>query len=172
MSTRLPIPRALFDTLETLHEEVAACVTSYLAATTISQAEKEYQLTREFLKSYAQSPDTYTSYRREVERLVQWSWLIRKKAIKEINRNDIRDYLAFIKEPPLSWIATQNNPRFELKEGLKIHNLTWRPFVVRVSKARRHRGETPEKSAYQLSDKSMQALFAGLSTYFSFLQQE
>lgn len=172
MSTRTPLPRALYDTLETMREETPACVQTYLAETNIAEAVKEYQLTREFLLSYAGSADTFTSYRREVERLLQWIWLIAKKPVKEINRNLIRDYLEFTNEPPLSWIATQNYPRFQLKEGLKINNLAWRPFVVRVSKVRRRQGEKPEKASYRLGTKSIQALFAGLSTYFSFLQQE
>lgn len=172
MSIRNPIPRALYDTLKTVHDETPSCVTKYLTATNIPEALKEYQLTREFLLSYAGSPDTFISYRREVERFLQWTWLIAKKSLTKINRNDIRDYLEFANQPPLSWIATQNYPRFQLKQGLKIHNVAWRPFVVRVSKVRRRQGEMPEKDSYQLGTKSVQALFAGLSTYFSFLQQE
>ncbi len=172
MATRNPIPRALYDTLETMRDELPACVQNYLAALNIPEIQKEYQLTREFLLSYAGSPDTFTAYRREVERLLQWSWLIAKKPLKAVNRNDIRDFLEFATQPPLGWITTQNYSRFQLKEGLKIHNLSWRPFVVRVSKVRRRRGETPNKDCYQLGTKSIQALMAGLSTYFSFLQQE
>jgi site-specific recombinase XerD len=172
MSNRVPIPRALFDTLEAITEPSASCINEYLISARIPEAEKEYQLTREFLISYRGSADTYVSYRREVERILHWSWLIAKKPLKLLTRNDIRDYLTFIQKPPLSWIATQNSPRFQLKEGIKVHNPAWRPFVVRVSKVRRRNGETPDKSIYQLGNKSLQALFAGLSTYFSFLQQE
>ena len=148
------------------------CRQKYLIATNITQAEKEYQLTREFLLSYAGSPDTFTSYRREVERLLQWMWLIAKKPLQEINRNLIRDFLELRMTLPLPGYATENYPRFQVKEGQKIHNPAWRPFVVRVSKVRRRQGEIPEKASYRLGTKSIQALFAGLSTYFSFLQQE
>lgn len=172
MAKHHPTPRALFDTLENINDDTPPCVTDYLASLKIPEVNKEYQLTQEFLLSYVGSADTFTSYRREVERLLQWAWLIAKKSIKDITRNDIRDYLEFVSQPPLSWITTQNHPRFQLKEGLRIHHPKWRPFVVRVNKVRRRQGETPEKNNYQLGNKSLQALFAGLSTYFSFLQQE
>lgn len=172
MAKSPPLPRALFDTLDTISEETPPCVNDYLKNINIPEAQKEYELTQEFLESYRGSEDTFTSYRREVERLLQWAWLITKKPLKEITRNDIRDYLEFVNQPPLSWIATQNYPRFQLQAGLKVHNAAWRPFVVRVSKVRRRQGITPEKNSYQLGNKSLQALFAGLSTYFTFLQQE
>ena len=38
----------------------------------------------EFLKSYTNSKDTLQSYRREVERLLHWSWLVCKKPLKEL----------------------------------------------------------------------------------------
>lgn len=172
MSKSTPLPRALFDTLETFSEEKPACVHEYLTHLQIPEAQQEYELTQEFLNSYRGSEDTFTSYRREVERLLQWAWLIAKKPLKTITRNDIRDYLEFVNQPPLSWITTQNYSRFQVKDGLKTHNTAWRPFVARTSKVRRRQGITPEKNSYQLGNKSLQALFAGLSTYFTFLQQE
>lgn len=172
MSNKHPTPKAFFDTLETISEPMAACSEKYLHSLNIPNIEQEYHLSREFLASYTGSLDTFTSYRREVERLLQWSWLIAKKPLKELTRHDIRDYLEFSNQPPLSWIATQNYPRFCLKEGLKIHNPAWRPFVVRVKKVEKRLGNTPDKQNYQLANKSIQALLSGLSTYFSFLVQE
>lgn len=48
----------------------------------------------------------------------------------------------------------------------------WRPFVVRISKIARRHGKQPDKSAYQLSNKSLEAVFATLSSLYTFLQQE
>lgn len=172
MSKRIPIPCAIFDTVETIGEDLPNCVIDYLSILKIPEAMREYHLTQQFLASYAGSADTYTSYRREVERLLQWSWLIAKKPVVALNRNDIREYLDFSHSPPLSWIALQNFPRFKRSEGIKIQNKAWRPFVVRINKAKRRLGELPQKEDYQLASKSIQALFAGLSTYFNFLQQE
>lgn len=165
-------PKPLFDTIETVDEPPNPEVINYLKALNIDHVEKEYELTREFLRSYAGSADTFNSYRREVERFLQWSWVLLKKPLKEINRNDIRLFLEFIQDPPLNWIATQNASRFIDANGLRVINPAWRPFVVRISKAQHKEGKKPDKQAYQLTNKSVQALFAGLSTYFTFLQQE
>ncbi|OAI46812.1 hypothetical protein AYO45_06145, partial [Gammaproteobacteria bacterium SCGC AG-212-F23] len=43
---------------------------------------------------------------------------------------------------------------------------------VRVSKIARQHGKTAKKSDYQLSNKSIEAIFATLSSLFTFLQQE
>lgn len=173
MSTKLPIPRALFDTMANINEPVYDCIQNFLATVDVKAVQQEYEYTKQFLKSYTGSQDTFTSYRREVERLLQWCWLIVKKPVIELNRNDIRDYLDFVHKPPQSWIADQNFTRFiTSKDGTKAHNISWRPFVVRLTKAQRMNGNLPDKSRYKLSNKSIEALFAGLSTYFTFLQQE
>jgi site-specific recombinase XerD len=165
----LPLP--LFDTLEYL-TDTPPCVADYLA-TLNSAAEQEYRLCLEFLKSYANSEDTFTAYRREVERLLQWAWLISKKSVKDLSRNDIRDYLAFVNDPPKTWISTKTVRRFMLNEnGLREANTAWRPFVVKISKNARRIGKLPSKTSYQLSNKSIEAIFATLSSFFTFLQQE
>lgn len=161
----------LFDTLENI-SDTSPYIVTYLESLNIPGIFKEYQLSLEFLKSYANSPDTFSSYRRETERLLQWAWLICKKPIKEINRNDIRDFLQFISDPPKHWIGTQTVKRFLDANGERRANPDWRPFVVKVSKAARNLGKTPQKSAYQLSNKSMEAIFGILSSFYCYLQQE
>lgn len=165
------LPTPLFDTLENL-EVVNAVILNYLNSLLIPNAEKEYSLTREFLLSYGGSQDTFNSYRREVERFLQWSWLIAKKSLITIDRNDVRSYLEFIQNPPLHWIATTYAKRFITTNNRRIPNPQWRPFVARLSKALHKKGYRPDTSNYQLTHKSIQALFAGLSTFFTFLQQE
>ena len=181
MGKRLIIPKPLFDTLENLTEGIPLCVPTYIKDTvlnkikpqSINAIEKEIDLTREFLLSYGGSADTYNAYRREIERLLHWSWLIQKKPIKELNRNDIRDYLEFSNNPPLTWITTKNISRFiNCAEGYRTHNPKWRPYVTRPTKAQRLAGKLPKKEKHQLSNNSIQALFSILSTYFTYLQQE
>lgn len=166
----IPIP--LFDTLETIDLPINENILSYLRTLEVPHTEEEYNHTREFLRSYAGSLDTFNSYRREAERILQWTWLIVKKPLKELNRNDIRLYLEFIKDPPFHWIALKNVSRFINYQGLRVANPDWRPFVARISKALYKDGKEPDKKEYQLNQKSIQALFAGLSTFFTFLQQE
>jgi integrase len=81
-------------------------------------------------------------------------------------------FLEFVQEPPLHWIATQNSPRFIDANGQRLPNPSWRPFVARIAKPLSREGKKADKLDYQLTNKSIQALFAGLSTYFTFLQQE
>lgn len=166
------IPKPLFDTIEALDEEINPVILDYLNRLNTEQIQQEYALTLEFLRSYAGSLDTFNAYRREVERFLQWSWLVCKKSIKAIDRNDIRLFLEFIQKPPRDWIATKNVTRFIDREGLRQQNPAWRPFVVRISKALHKQGVKPDTDEYELTNKSIQALFAVLSTYFTFLQQE
>jgi len=103
---------------------------------------------------------------------LHWCWLISKKIIKNIDRNDIKHYFDFSQQPLLTWITTKNIQRFIIKDGTKIHNTGWRPFVVRISKAKHKQGNIPDKNDYSLSNNSIAALIAVLSTFFTFLQQE
>jgi site-specific recombinase XerD len=167
-----PIPAPIFDTLDNL-SNIPESVHEQLRSLSIKEAPHEFKLCLEFLKSYGNSLDTFTAYRREAERLLHWAWLICKKPLKEITRNEIRDYLQFVAAPPKSWISTKNVDRFVSDgQGLRRSNTEWRPFVVRTSKINRLHGKLPEKADYQLSNKSIEAIFAALSSLFSFLQQE
>ena len=105
---------------------------------------------------------------------MQWAWSICKKNLKSISRNDIRDYLQFVNEPPKAWIGTKTVARFIFNNetGFREANPDWRPFVVKISKNARRLGKLPTKISYQLSNKSIEAIFAGLSSLFTFLQQE
>ncbi len=166
------MPYPLFDTLENL-SDTPASIAEQISSLNLPDIEHEYRLCLEFLKSYANSKDTFTAYRREIERLLQWAWLICKKPLKNITRNDIRDYLQFINEPPKNWIGTKTVSRFvNDASGLRQPNKEWRPFVVKISKNARRLGKLPSKTNYQLSNKSIEAIFAGLSSLFTFLQQE
>lgn len=172
MSNTYLQPHPLFDTLENI-TEIPEVVREYLQKTSLSFAEKEFTVCLEFLKSYANSADTFTAYRREVERVLHWAWLVCKKSLKDITRNDIRDYLEFVNTPPKNWMGTKTVSRFTINDvGLRVANPEWRPFVVKVSKIAKRLGKEPEKSAYQLSNKSIAAIFATLSSLFTFLQQE
>jgi site-specific recombinase XerD len=168
----IPIPRPFFDTLENLEED-STSVFHYIQTLDIPAASQEFKLCLEFLKSYAKSKDTFTSYRRETERLLHWAWLIAKKSIKEVTRNDIRDYLSFIQQPPKQWLGTKVTSRFvQDVNGLRQVNPDWRPFVAKISKIARKHGKLPNKNNYQLSNKSIEAIFAVLSSLFTYLQQE
>ena len=171
--TQLPQqPKPLFEMLDNINE-IPDSVLQYIESLAIAEASIEHKHCTEFLKSYSNSKDTFSSYRREVERLLQWAWLIPKKPLKTITRNDIRDYLQFVSAPPKQWIGTKIVNRFTLSaDGLRIANPAWRPFVVKISKVARKHGKSLNKSSYQLSSKSIEAIFGVLSSLFTYLQQE
>lgn len=172
MTQPLPAPQPIFDTLDNLGQ-FATHVDTWVESLALSDAQKELQLITEFLKSYANSKDTFTAYRREVERLLHWAWVIVKKPLKALTRNDIRDYLGFIQSPPANWLGTRIVDRFlNDANGMRIPNPAWRPFVVKVSKAARRHGKEPDKADYTLSNKSIEAIFAILGSLFTYLQQE
>src|SRR5580698_11417801 len=82
-----------------------------------SRFQNDFNYTLGFLKSYTGSQGTFNSYRRETERLLQWSWLIKNKTIDELKRDDIEQYIHFCQNPPKSWISLKKVPRFIEKEG-------------------------------------------------------
>ncbi|MEE3210062.1 MAG: site-specific integrase, partial [Pseudomonadota bacterium] len=118
-----------------------------------------------FLQAYNGSTATFNSYRRETERLLQWCWTIQKKSLGELTRQDLEAYVHFCQNPPKAWTESVQAPRFLSKNGERTINPTWRPFVSKPDKL----GNIPSMA---LSQKSLQSLFAVLSTYFNFLIQE
>lgn len=118
-----------------------------------------------FLMAYNGSTATFNGYRREVEKLLQWCWLIRDLNLPDLKRQDLEDYIAFCQDPPASWTGTAQVPRYKNREGERQPNPAWRPFVSKPDKL----GRSPSLA---LSQKSMQALFAVLSTFFNYLVQE
>ena len=158
----IPSPKPLLDTLAYLMEEPSAPLQHYLRQLDNLPAQSDYALAKQFVLSYMGSLDTFNSYRREVERLLQWAWLIAKKSITVLTREDITEYVIFVKKPPASWIARKTVARFIDKDGERHFNPQWRPFVQR----------DPRAKYYALSNKSLHVLFATLNTFYTFLQQE
>ena len=125
-----------------------------------------------FLHSYNGSQATFNSYRREIERLLQWAWYIQQKTLPELRRLDIEEYLEFCQQPPLAWIGTKQVARFNNNQGQRIASADWRPFVSQISKIESQLGRSPDPKHFKLSQKSLQAVFSVLSTFFNYLLQE
>lgn len=123
----------------------------------------------DFLKQYDNNQATFDAYRREVERLLQWAWLIAKKSIFDLKREDIQTYLEFCLSPPKSWIGTKRVARYIERDGARIPNPKWRPFVATVSKPDFKKGQRPDKNNYHLSQKSLREIFTVLSSFYNYL---
>lgn len=125
---------------------------------------QEFEYAYKFLWSYDGSHATFNSYRRELERFLQWSWFIQEQSILTLRREHIESYIKFCKKPPSSWIASQQHSRFILTKGCRIPNTHWRPFVNQASKN--------GTQGFEISQASIRALFSILSSFYSYLTQE
>lgn len=172
--THFPIP--LFDSLEYLQESVdkqIIFIKSQLAnKTIINNALKDYQHAYDFLHAYRGSAETFKSYRREIERLLQWAWFVQGKSLQELRRNDLELFLEFCQTPPKHWIGVKHVSRFVEKDGLRLANPLWRPFVAAISKKAHRDGQVPNVKSYLLSQSALQAIFAILSSFYNYLEQE
>lgn len=135
-------------------------------------ANDDFNAARIFLNEYNDNQATFNSYRREVERLLQWAWLIQKKSIFQIKRDDVESYVIFCKNPPKAWIGTAKVPRFIDEDGKRKPNSAWRPFVVTISKTETKQGKIPDIKQYSLSEKAIREIFAILGSFYKFLIQE
>lgn len=159
-----PIP--LFDSLEYIDEcNINSCSDK-------KHFLNDINLALSFLKSYKGSQGTFNSYRREIERLLQWCMIIASKSLNQLNRADIEEYIHFCQKPPKSWIGIKKAPRFIVKEGLRVPNQEWRPFVATISKAAHRKGGCPDSKNFELSHGSVKELFAILGTFYNYLLQE
>ncbi|OGT74408.1 MAG: integrase [Gammaproteobacteria bacterium RIFCSPLOWO2_02_FULL_57_10] len=154
-------PSALFDTLEEMPNPFKHPAQSidHLLAESVENALQDFRLASEFLYSYRGSPDTFSTYRREIEHFLQWCWLIARKPVASVQREDIESYVEFAKQPPKTWIGEKNVSRFVNRNGQRETNSEWRPYVC-------------SGGAYVCSQSAIQSLFSVLSSYFNFLIQE
>ncbi len=180
-------PRPLFDTLEHLQEQYKQCQYNDAKEIIIKWIKqcffdiefklpaytfKDYQQCLHFLYSYRGSADTFNSYRRELERLIQWSWLTHEKSILQLKRIDIETFVEFCQNPHKRWIGTKTVARFIDKNGLRQPNPLWCPFIVKVSKKLFNNGDRPEKLNFSLSSESIKQIFAILGSFYNYLVQE
>jgi site-specific recombinase XerD len=154
-SNKKNAPLPLFDTLENLNAED---VQNHSAI----KHQDDYRCAKQFLYSYRGSEATFNAYRRELERLLQWSWTFANKSLKELKRTDIESFIEFCQAPPKQWIGNKNVARFTNKNGQREPNPEWKPFVAIEE----------DPSRYFLSQKALQAIFAVLSSFYNYLIQE
>ncbi len=160
---------AIFNTIEsTQKNEILPNSSLYL----VTFANQDYKQARNFLLAYKNNPETFKTYRREIERFLQWSWLIRKQSIFNHKRDDITSYVDFCQKPPKNWIGLNQLPRFINKEGTSAPNPKWRPFVAEINKAKVKEGKHATKDDFSLSQAALKIIFATLSSFYNFLIQE
>ena len=140
----------------------------YINSSGVLSSAQDYELSLTFLYSYRGSRDTFASYRREVERLLQWCWFINTCSLTQLKRADIEAYIDFCQQPPENWVGTKTVPRFIDQAGLRVANSNWRPFVVKPSRYT----TADDAQSFSLSANALQAIFAILGSFFTYLIQE
>jgi len=166
-------PTPLFDTLGQLDSvEISATLKDVETELPSSSVKSDYQLIKRFLLSYDGSTATFNAYRRDLERLCHWSWLIQKSDIVNLNREQIEHYIRFTQNPPKAWIGLKNVSRFKSRNGERIANPEWRPFVSGVSKKEFAAGTVPDLNQYAPSHAATKATFTALSSFYDYLVTE
>ncbi len=188
MSNKFYKPIPVFDTMQEMMDQYKSCsahdhpkqfIREWLnycfenSSVFLPQyASRDYQCVLNFLYSYRGSEDTFIAYRRELERLLQWSWFVREKSLLKHGREDIEAFAEFCIKPYKRWIGTKNVARFKRVDGRKTPNLEWRPFTATMSKEDRHAGNTPDKVDYQCSQSALKVMFGIVSSFYNFLLQD
>lgn len=165
MKNKIATPIPIIDTIEAIDETISLTNSPEFAKI-------DLRIALDFLKQYDGNQATFDAYRREIERLLQWAWLIIKKSILDLKRQDVQEYIEFCIDPPRSWIGTIRCKRFIERGGIRIPNPKWRPFVATVSKQEYKAGNKPDKTKYQLSQKAIREIFTILSSFYNYLIQE
>jgi site-specific recombinase XerD len=162
---------ALFGNIDQ-QEHIRYDVIDYLSKNSYLDLNEEYSLAEQFLQSYSASPDTYKSYRREIERLLQWCWFEAKCRLYDMDRCLFEEYLKFAFNPPREHIATKSVPRFIDIDGSLKANSSWRPYLQRPTKLQKSLNLSIDNNEYVMNPSARKALFAGVSTFCTYLLQE
>lgn len=169
-ATKLPSPTAIYNNIEKL--SVAELTNSYAL-----YQKNDFKFVKDFLLQYKGSKDTFNAYRRELEKITQWAWLVVAKPVIELTREDIEQYIDFCQKPPKHWIALKNVPRFieiyDTKNNTKLWqpNPEWRPFVANIAKSSVKQGIKATVENYNLSQTALKELFAINSSFYNYLIQ-
>ncbi len=174
MNPKRTSPAAIIDNLnhiENPFRQKHFSTDTYLPAK-ISGTETDLEFTLKFLYSYNGSAATFNSYRREIERLLQWSWRIEQASVLTLKREHIEDFIRFCLNPPKAWIGKKNVARFKIIKGARLPNAEWRPFVVSVTKSEHSNNKSAEADQFCPSQAAIRATFTAVSSFYEYLIQE
>lgn len=156
-----------------------------------------WQYGKDFLLLIGRSKSihTFNRFRNEVERFLNWVFLIHRHEITDpddpekkilipisplnLERNDFLDYINFCNKPTENWIGEVSVARFTFKNGYYTTNKSWKPFKMQITKAERKRYKDrnedppkPKKNNYRASQQSIQAIFTGIIAFYQYLNDE
>lgn len=141
---------------------------------------RDYEASRRFLVSYDQVPGTFGRYRTEVQRFLNYLWLIARRTLNQVDGETLKSYLDFVETPAPSWIAKNVTPAFTDDSGHRLAQATWRPFSYRLArekdkeeakaKAKAEAKDEKEKPpTYHVAPATLKAIRGSLRLYFDHL---
>ena len=110
-----------------------------------------------FLFCYRGSECTFRTYRTNIERIIQWSWFIKKKSILSISSRDVEEFLSFCQAPPDAWVNDKLVDKFYRIDEEAVPNPEWRPF------------QSEKSGVFLLSDSQTSLLFTSLGSFYRYL---
>ncbi len=169
--SRIP-PTAIIDNLNYIDNPFKTkCFSAapFLSTNIILGADRDLEFSLKFLYSYNGSTATFNSYRRDLERLLQWSWRIEQTSLLNLKREHIEDFIRFCFDPPIAWIGVKNVARFKNIKAKRVPNDAWRPFVVSVTKSEHNDNKSAKADQFRPSQAAIKAIFTALSSFYEYL---
>ena len=174
MNPKRKSPAAIIDNLNYIgnpFKQKHFSADSYLD-TKLTGADIDLEYALKFLYSYNGSTATFNSYRRDLERLLQWSWRIEQTSLLNLKREHIEEFIRFCFNPPKAWIGIKNVARFKNVNDARKANDEWRPFVATVTKSEHRKNKAVETDKFCPSQSTIKGTFTALSSFYEYLIQE
>lgn len=134
-----------------------------------SYAVTDFQLILMFLYNYRNNAETLSTYRCELERLLQWSWFVHEQSLLSHKSADIEAFAKFCVQPYRRWIGLKKSYRFKRTGDQLLPNPNWYPFEASVSKYDRKLGKMATKDDYKMSPAGLRSLFSALGSFYASL---
>ncbi len=153
---------------------VPACVTEYVLNNAPDGAIDDLAYAGRFLQAKSYKATTLRTYRRDVERLLHWLWLVKRINLISVSGNDLSEFMKFSRSPYKSWIGIKVLPRFIKDENGEVaQNQNWRPYVASQEVAESEQTETGEnyqyEGVYEAKKSTLNILIHSGSSLFTWL---
>ncbi|MDY6930064.1 MAG: site-specific integrase, partial [Pseudomonadota bacterium] len=125
------------------------------------KAFRDLEASLRYLSDYSSVPGTFNRFRSEVQRFLNYLWVVSGRTLDQVDSEVVSSYFKFLKTPPVAWVAPNIVSGFQDKQGRRVINPRWRPFTSQRSKGKR----------YTASPASLKSSRTALASYFRFLRQ-
>lgn len=155
----------IFDTADRLAEQADhngyKAVENRIAELSMNQGaiERDLTLSLHYLQDYTGTQGTYNRFRGEVQRFLNYLWVIAKRTLDQVDSEVVASYFKFLNSPPANWVAPNIAPGFVDQGGERVINPKWRPFTMQRNVGKK----------YVANPASLKASRVALSSFFRFL---